>query len=229
MDISLWIAFSAGLLSFLSPCVLPLVPVYLTIIGGETAAAGPAALRFPLLRHSLLFVLGFSAIFILLGAGAGLLGSALSLNLLLLRQVSGGLLIALGIYLLAALKVPWLSYQRRLGAPAGRKVGYLRSFVIGAVFAFGWTPCVGPILGGILAMALSSDTVGRAAWMLAVYSLGLGLPFMIMGLAFDYISPALGWLKRHGLIVTVVSGLLLIGVGVAMLTNTLGWISSIGV
>lgn len=224
------LAFSAGILSFLSPCVLPLVPVYLAIISGQAVGdSHRASGRLPLFFHSLAFVAGFSTIFIILGTGAGFIGMTSGLNLMLLQKISGGMLIAFGLLLLASRWITWLNYEKRLNLRTGTKVGYLRSAVIGALFAFGWTPCIGPVLGGILALAISSETAAQGSLLLAVYSLGLGIPFLIMGLAFDYLSPALGYVKRHSLVIQILSGLLLIAAGIAMLTNSLGWFSSFGV
>ncbi len=224
------LAFSAGILSFLSPCVLPLVPVYLAIISGQAVGdSHQAGGRLPLFCHSLAFVAGFSVIFIALGTGAGFIGMTSGLNLMLLQKISGGMLIVFGLLLLASRWISWLNYEKRLNLRTGTKIGYMRSAVIGALFAFGWTPCIGPVLGGILALAISSETAAQGSLLLAFYSLGLGIPFLIMGLAFDYLSPALGYVKRHSLVIQVVSGLLLIAAGIAMLTNSLAWFSSFGV
>jgi cytochrome c-type biogenesis protein len=230
MDMSFMLAFSAGILSFLSPCVLPLVPVYLAIISGQAVGdSHQASGRLPLFFHSLAFVAGFSAIFIILGTGAGFIGMASGIDLVLLQKISGSMLIVFGALLLASRWISWLNYEKRLNVNTGTKVGYLRSAVIGALFAFGWTPCIGPVLGGILALAISSETAAQGSILLALYSLGLGIPFLVMGLAFDYLSPALSYVKRHSLVIQVVSGLLLIAAGIAMLTNSLAWFSSIGV
>ncbi len=218
--ISLLVAFSAGILSFVSPCVLPLVPVYLaSLCGPEIFEDKVSRKRIPVFLHSLSFVIGFSIVFVILGAVAGLAGFAFSFSLI--HKVAGGLLIAFGLFLVAALKLPWLNYERRLTPPLGRTTGYLRSFLIGAIFSLAWTPCVGPILGGILTLALSSETVGHGAFLMAVYSLGLGLPFLLIGVAFESITPLLKHIHRYSSIIYLVSGLLLIAVGVLILTNNL--------
>ena len=169
-NISFVVAFSAGLLSFLTPCVVPLVPVYLaSLCGPEILEPKSNRSRVPLFLHSLSFVSGFSIVFIILGAGAGLVGFAIS-NTFLVRQVAGSLLVLFGLFMLAALKLPWLNYEKRLTPSLGRTTGYLRSLLTGAVFSLAWIPCVGFILGGIMTLALSSETAWRGASLLAVYS-----------------------------------------------------------
>jgi len=223
-EISLWFAFSAGLLSFLSPCVLPLVPVYLASLAGpEIFDAKAIRNRILIFLHSLSFVIGFSIVFIILGAGVGLAGFAISAHLVVIRQIAGSLLIVFGLFMLAALKVPWLNYEKHLNPSLSHTTGYLRSFLTGGIFSLAWTPCVGPILGGILTLALSSETAGQGAYLLAVYSLGLGLPFLIMGIAFDSIIPLLKHIHRYSTAIYIISGLLLIAVGILILTNRLVW------
>jgi len=230
MEISIVVAFSAGLLSFLSPCVLLLVPVYLaSLVGAEIFGGRVAGFRLPIFLHSLSFVAGFSLIFTTMGAIAGLTGFAINPSLALLNKISGSLLIALGLFMLAALKVPWLNYEKRLTPSLGSTTGYLRSFIIGATFSLAWTACVGPILAGILALALNSATVWRGAYLLAIYSLGLGLPFLIIGVAFDSIAPFLKRIHRYSSLIYLISGLLLVVVGVLVLTNNLIWFSSLAV
>ena len=227
-NISLIFAFSAGLLSFLSPCVLPLVPVYLaSLYGQEIYDTRVTRARVPLLLHSFSFVIGFSVIFVALGAIAGLTGFAINPSQVVLSKIAGSLLIVFGLFMLAALKVPWLNYEKRLTPSLGSTAGYLRSFLIGAAFAPAWTACVGPILGGILTLALNSATAWQGAYLLAIYSLGLGLPFLIIGAAFDSIVPLLRRIHRYSNIIHVISGLLLIAVGILVLTNRLTWFSSL--
>ncbi|MFC1907872.1 cytochrome c biogenesis CcdA family protein [Chloroflexota bacterium] len=222
--ISLIVAFGAGLLSFLSPCVLPLVPVYLaSLYGPEIFEPGARRARMPLFLHSLSFVIGFSIVFIILGAAVGLVGFAIGAHLGLIRQISGSLLIVFGLFMLVALKIPWLNFEKRLTSSQGVTTGYLRSFLTGGIFSLAWTPCVGPILGGILTLALGSGTAWQGASLLTVYSLGLGLPFLIIGIAFDFITPLLKHIHRYSTIIYIVSGLLLIAMGILILTNRLVW------
>lgn len=218
IDLSLPAAFAAGVFSFLSPCVLPLVPVYLANLGGVSSLAG-AARRWVIFLHALTFVAGFSLLFILIGASIGLLGVFLPANVL--RTVGGAILIVFGLFLLAATRIPWLNYEVRLGRAFGGSVGYLRSLLLGAAFALGWTPCVGPILGGILTLAAASQTAWQGVYLLAAYSLGLGIPFIAVGLALGAALPVLRWLRRWSTVISVVSGLLLIAIGALMLTNVL--------
>jgi len=225
-NVSLFIAFSAGLLSFLSPCVLPLVPVYLANLAGVAVLDRDAKVsyRTPLF-HSLTFVAGFSVVFIGLGAAAGLVGFAVGAHLEVLHKVAGGLLIFFGLFLLASLKVPWLNYEKRMGNAFGSGTEYLRSFLVGAAFSLGWTPCVGPILGGILTLAYNSETAWQGAYLLTSYSLGLGLPFVIMSLAVGPISSYLRRFSRYTPLASLIGGLLLIFVGVLIFLNRLAWLS----
>jgi len=227
-NVSIIAAFSAGLLSFLSPCVLPLVPVYLaSLVGPEILDSNGNRPKLPIFLHSLSFVIGFSIIFVTLGAIAGLTGFAINPSLALLNKIAGSLLIAFGLFMLAALKLPWLNFEKRLTPSLGNTTGYLRSLLIGATFSLVWTPCVSPILGGILTLALGSETAWYGAYLLAIYSLGLGLPFLVIGIAFDSISPLLKRIYRYSSLIYIISSLLLITIGVLILTNNLNWISTI--
>lgn len=227
-NISFFVAFSAGLISFLSPCVIPLAPVYLASIAGpDIFSAGVSQRRWLLFRHSLSFVVGFSLIFVTLGAIAGLTGYAITPSLTLLNKISGSLLVTFGLFMLAAQRVSWLNYEKRLTLPSGKTTGYLRSFLIGATFALAWTACVGPILGGILAIALNSATAWRGAYLLTFYALGLGLPFLAIGVAFDFFKRRLIQVQRYAGLIHMISGLLLIVVGILTLTNRLSWFATL--
>jgi len=226
-QISPLIAFSAGLLSFLSPCVLPLVPVYLaSLCSPEIFETKVAGRRIPIFLHSLSFVIGFSIVFVFLGIGAGLAGLAIGTHLAVIRQIAGSLLIIFGLFLFVAVKVPWLNYEKRLAPSKGITTGYLRSLLTGGIFSLAWTPCVGPVLGGILTLALSSEVAWQGGYLLAIYSLGLGLPFLIIGAAFDSITPLLKHISRYSTWTYIISGLLLIAVGILILTNCLTWFSA---
>jgi cytochrome c-type biogenesis protein len=221
-NVTLIAAFSGGLLSFLSPCVLPMVPVYLaSLYGPEIFDKG--GMRWPVFFHALSFVIGFSLVFVFLGTIAGLTGYAVSPDYYLLEKVAGGLLVAFGAFLLAAHYVPFLNFEKRLAVSTGSKTGYLRSLVIGAAFSLSWTACVGPILGSILTLAASEATAWRGAYLLAIYSLGLGLPFLVIGIAFDYLLPLLRRIQRYSGIIHLVSGILLVAVGILILTGKLDW------
>jgi len=221
-NISLIVAFSAGLISFVSPCVLPLVPVYIGILcGSEVLESKAAKNRLPIFLHSLTFVIGFTIAFVLMGVGAGLAGFAIGAHLELIRTVSGSVLIFFGLFMLASLKIPWLNYERRLSSSLGKTTGYLRSLLTGGVFSLAWTPCVGPILGSILTLAWSTETAWSGAQLLATYSLGLGLPFLIIGAAFDFLIPLLRRVHRYSRLIYIIGAALLIIVGILILTNKL--------
>jgi cytochrome c-type biogenesis protein len=267
-DLTLIVAFAAGVISFLSPCVLPLVPAYLgqlTAVAVAAAAAGTTPSRWTALRHALAYVAGFGAVFTLLGVTATFAAAGLSDYLPALRQVGGVILIVLGLNLAGVLRIPRLErtwrpldagasgslatatgtislssasaasgtggtagFAERLG---GRLVnsrgGWLASFGLGAIFAIGWTPCIGVILGGILALASTSQTVLQGGLLLVAYTAGLGLPFLAIALAYDRAPGLLRPLVRHGQAVSVIGGALVVLIGVAMLLDWLARIPSI--
>jgi len=225
-DITYWTAIGAGLLSFFSPCVLPLVPAYIANLAGASAIDSNEKRKiWPTLLHSIAFVLGFSVLFILMGASAGLIGSAITAYAETLRIVSGIVVIIFGIFLIAAYKIPWLNYEKRLHLQGARDPGYLRSMLIGSAFAVGWTPCIGPILGSILFIASYTQETTKGALLLAAYSLGMGIPFLLIGLAWSYIMPFWKGLNRHLALISIISGALLIIVGILILTGQLTWLS----
>lgn len=227
-EASLWgatgIAFVAGLASFLSPCVLPLAPVYLASMAGTGILDKGNKRNLPIFLHSLSFVIGFSVIFSLWGAGAGLIGSTLAAYNNVIKIVVGIFLILFGILMLAALKLPWLNFEKRLKLSPGKSTGYIRSFLTGSIFCFAWTPCLGWQIAGILSMAGSSGTVLRGTYLLAIYSLGLGLPFLVLGAAFDIFNPVLRKINRYSNWIYIIAGLLMITVGTLVLTNKMNWI-----
>lgn len=218
-------AFLGGLLSFLSPCVLPLVPVYLASLAGPDIFVDETykKKRAHVFLHSLSFVAGFTTVFVIMGVGAGLAGFVISSHLAVIRQIAGALLIFFGVFMLASLKIPWLNYEKRLSVSRANATSYLRSFLIGAVFSLAWTPCVGPILGGILTLAWSSETVWHGASLLAIYSLGLGIPFLVIGAAFGSVAPLLKRIQRYSTAIYIFGGVLLIIVGILILANKLMW------
>ncbi len=225
MEIGILTAFVGGIISFLSPCVLPLVPPYLAYLGGTTLdrISGEDVEVDPrLARHVLIsacfFVLGLATVFVALGMTASALGQMLLQNKILLAQISGGIIIVLGLHFLHVLRLPFLDREVRFDGPA--KAGsHGTSYVIGIAFAFGWTPCIGPILGAILALAAQEETILSGTTLLAVYSLGLGVPFLI---AAAFIGPFLRWaraFRRHMGLVEKVMGALLVVVGLMMITG----------
>jgi len=225
-SVSLAVAFGGGVVSFVSPCVLPMVPVYLASLYGpelfEQRGFRPAVLF-----HAINFVIGFTIVFTLLGTIAGLTGYAVILNKAQLSVIAGWVLIGFGAFIIASYWIPWLNYERRLHAGAGKTTGYARSVIIGAVFSVSWTACVGPVLGSILTIAAVQATAWKGAQLLAVYSLGLGLPFLVIGAAFDWLLPVLKRLNRYAGVIRMVSGALLLIIGVLILTGRLTFLQSL--
>ena len=216
-------ALAAGILSFLSPCILPLVPVYVANIAGASVLTANPPGRRHIVLHTISFVAGFSLVFTALGASLGFLGAMAPFELL--YDVAGVLLIAFGIFLVAATKIPWLNYEKRLNFNLVKGSGYLRSVLIGAIFSLGWTPCIGPVLGGILALAWSSQTAWQGVRLLLAYCLGLGLPFVGVSLALGTASRYISWLSRHAFVTSIVAAVLLISIGILMLTGYLDYFS----
>lgn len=228
VSISLFLAFAAGLLSFASPCVLPLVPAYLGHLTGTAIhlQGAAAARRWSTFLHALSFVLGFSIVFTVLGASVGLVGYLFYGLLPVFERVGGIILIIFGLHTMGLLRIPFLYRQLKLEVDPARRWGMLSSFLVGAIFAAAWTPCVGPVLSGILVLAGTSGTVGRGALLLFVYSLGLGIPFLVAGMSLGWSNTFFRWLKRYGRAVSVLSGMLLVAMGVLVFTNALGILSA---
>ena len=217
-------AFGAGLASFLSPCVLPLVPVFLTSLAGPEALVEKEFQRSRTFFSSLSFVLGFGIIFTLAGALAGLAGISLSPNSLTVRLISGTVMTILGLLMLLALKIPALNMEARVNLRLGKTSGHIRAALIGGSFALAWTPCLSPILGGILMLALNSATAWKGALLLAVYSIGMGLPFLVIGLAFSALHPWLKRLNKYSQYIYIASGLILLSFGILILAGKLDWL-----
>jgi len=224
-QISLFAAFSAGLLSFISPCVLPLVPSYLSYITGlsvENLAKVEERERFKsaILLNALLFIAGFSTVFIAFGASASLIGQVLYEYQDIIRKIGGVLIIIFGLYLLGILKLNIFMTERRLVHFESRPVGYLGSFLIGTAFAAGWTPCVGPVLGTILAYASTTESMSGGVMLLSAYSFGLGLPFFLTAFGMDTFLSYFKSLRTYLGGVSFVSGGLLILVGIMIFTDS---------
>lgn len=222
------VAFAAGLLSFLSPCVLPLVPSYVGFLTGMTPPEMEGRRRIALL-HALLFVAGFSLVFILLGASATALGRALNYYQVWIQRAGGVLIIAFGLVCLGVFKSGWLTQERRLHLEH-KPVGFLGSMLVGMAFGAGWTPCIGPVLGAILGLAATSADLSRGMLLLAVYSAGLAVPFLIAAVAVEHF---LGWFqhfRKYLPWVMRISGALLVLVGVLLLTGEFtrlaGWLQA---
>ncbi len=224
-QLSLGIAFLAGLVSFLSPCVLPLVPIYLAQLVGQSvyqATDGqeqhPARLN--TFFHSVMFVLGFTIAFVALGASASTLGGFLKAHQLLLRQIGGVLLVIIGLHLTGILKLPFLSWQKRFEFHPSRP-NYVASLLVGFVFAVGWSPCISLILGAILGMAANATTLAQGVTLLLFYSLGLGVPFLLLGLGLNQFSTLLKWLKPYIGKIEIATGVVIILVGIIVYFNML--------
>ena len=227
-NISLIAAFGAGLASFISPCVIPLVPVYFaSLCGPEILRPETTPARKTIFLHSLCFVLGFSLMFILLGILVGLTNIVINPYSVVVRSIVGGLLVLFGLFMILSQKIPWLNYEKRLTPSLGTTTGYLRSFLTGSIFCLAWTPCISPLLGSILTLAWGSQTAWQGGYLLAIYSLGLGLPFLIIGAAFSSLTRVLKRIQRYSSLIYIISGLLLIIIGVLVLLNKLSWLSTI--
>jgi cytochrome c-type biogenesis protein len=221
LGIGLTAALAAGLLSFLSPCVLPLVPSYLSFVTGlslEDLESGDAELRRTALVHSVLFVVGFSSIFMALGASATFLGQLLREYQIWIALVGGVIVVLFGLHLLGITPFRWLQRERRVHLEH-RPVGYVGSYLVGVTFGAGWTPCIGPILGGILTFAATRQTLSEGVLLLAVYSIGLAIPFLLSTIGLTWFLSTFKRLRRHMVWVERVSGGLLVVVGFLLLSG----------
>jgi cytochrome c-type biogenesis protein len=228
MQVTVAAAFGAGLLSFLSPCVLPLVPPYLVYMTGSSLERLADAEPEPRVRReavaaALLFVLGFSTVFVTLGASASAVGTLLHAYSYVLGKIAGVVIIIMGLHFLGLTPIAWLMREKRV--QVAKPVGIWGAYLMGLAFAFGWTPCIGPVLGTILAIAGSEGSVRQGAGLLAVYSLGLGIPFIAAALAVEPFAAFLARFRAHlGTVEKVMGGLLVVA-GVAFFS---GWITDLG-
>jgi cytochrome c-type biogenesis protein len=247
-DVNLLAAFGGGMLSFVSPCVLPLVPGYLSMISGisvtelagtqveATAADGAPGgglaviertqvqTRLHVLRATLLFVAGFTVVFTLLGLTATAVGQSLLEHRTVLNRAAGLVVIVMGLFLAGVITPRRLMADARFHVSPS-KLGAFAPPVMGMAFAFGWTPCIGPILGGVLTLSANESSVGRGGLLLVAYSLGLGVPFVATGVALGRLAPVFAWVKRHFRVINLVSGTFLVAFGFLLFTNQLGWLS----
>jgi cytochrome c-type biogenesis protein len=216
-------AFGAGLLSFFSPCVLPLIPAYVCFITGlsleELSTQKDSRKGRTVLPESLLFILGFSLVFVILGASATFLGSFLFARQKIIKIIGGLIVVFFGLHVSGLFKIRFLQYEKKfhLGSKPVTKFG---SFLVGVVFGFGWTPCVGPVLGGILMLAATKDSLVKGVLLLSFYSLGLALPFFILSMGIGYALGLFSKVKRYFKIISVVSGILLIVIGIGIVTSS---------
>ena len=233
-NVTLLAAFGAGLLSFISPCVLPLIPGYLSYISGlsldemrgapvvgagtAVAVAKPSGTRRQVVLSSLAFIVGFSLVFISMGAAATAIGQFLQERQALFNRVAGAVIVIFGLHTMGVLRIEWL-YQEKRVHTSRKPAGFIGAGLVGVAFAFGWTPCIGPILAGILAIAGSQETVAQGVRLLGVYSLGLGVPFLATALMIDRFFSAMGRIRRHYHTIEIASGALLVVIGLLIFTN----------
>ncbi len=228
-QVSIGLAFIAGLVSFLSPCMLPLVPIYLAQLAGQSVYQSSEGEedhpgRFVTLFHAVMFVCGFTVAFVALGATASALGSFLRMHQFQLRQIGGILLIIIGLHLAGVLRIPLLYRQKQFTFRPTRP-SYPASLLIGLIFAVGWTPCISLFLGSILGLAATAATLRQGVVLLLFYSLGMGLPFLLLGLGVNQVSRLLKKLKPHLGKIEVFSGVVMIAVGVMIYFNWLVYLN----
>ena len=225
--LTLLTALGAGVISFISPCVLPLVPGYISFVSGtslselaESDGAEYLRRRRRVVVNTLAFVLGFSIVFVAMGASATYLGQWLAGNRVWLGRIAGTVIVLFGLHVMGVFKISLLNLEKRLHTER-EPVGLLGSFGIGLAFAFGWSPCIGPILATVLVLAAQRETVGQGIVLLSVYSLGLGGPFLLTGLAVNRFLTISKKIKRHMRVIEIVSGVLLVVIGVLVFTDSL--------
>lgn len=220
--ITLLTAFTAGVISFLSPCVLPLIPGYISFVSGvsleEVKSRGGGIWRRVILSSGV-FILGFSLVFILLGASATLIGRFLLSKISLFTKIGGAIVMLFGVHTTGLFRVRFLDYERRLHLRSN-PLGLVGAFGVGVAFAFGWSPCIGPILATILMLASTQETVFKGSCLLATYSLGLGIPFMLTGVATGAFLKTLGKIKAHLRSLEILSGVFLIIVGALIFSGS---------
>lgn len=234
LEISLFAAFIAGLITFLAPCTLPLVPGYLGFISGVPSAElndpeKAKKIRWKIFWNGFFFILGFSAVFIILGTLIGFLGSALAQYQIWLNRIGGILIILFGLFMLNVIKIPFLQAEHQLRAPSFLERGKSSSsFILGSAFGIGWTPCVGPVLGAILALAASSATALQGALLLSVFSAGLAVPFLMIALGVGSAAQYIEKFSRYLRWVSIIGGLFLIFLGILLFRGKLGLLVSWG-
>jgi cytochrome c-type biogenesis protein len=222
--VGLLAALTAGLISFISPCVLPVVPAYLSFVSGLTidemrgGGGSGAAHKRRVLANCLSFVAGFSLVFIALGASATWVGAFLNERMLLLSRIAGVVIVFFGLNTLGLVKIPFLNYEKRFHQNS-KAAGLMGSFIVGLAFAFGWTPCIGPILGAILGVASTRETVAEGMVLLSAYSLGLGIPFLLAGISVDRFFHISSHFKKQFKVIEIVSGVFMIVVGIMIFFN----------
>ncbi len=230
-QISIFSAFLAGLLAFISPCVFPIVPVYISLMSSKAIYKSDkikVSERVYLFLNSLFFIMGFSLIFIALGSTATLIGQFLREYASIIGRIGGVVLILFGLHYMGLFRLPFLNIEKRFEIPQKLKTGYLSSFIIGIIFSFGWVPCVGIILSAILLLASQLETLLEGVLLLSFFSLGLGLPFVLASVFLGLFSRLFKRLNRHLNIVSIISGVFLIALGIVLVTDSMmritGWL-----
>ncbi len=224
LEIGLFSSFIAGLLAFVSPCVLPLVPVYIGMMSSRAIYKNKnigLSERLYLFINSLFFVLGFSIVFIALGSTATLIGRALEDYSSIISRIGGAILIIFGLHYMGLFKIKFLNFEKRFNMPGSIRSGFAGSFIFGIIFSFGWIPCVGLILSGILLLASKLDTLAGGILLLGVFSLGLGIPFILASIFISFFSKFLKKLNRHLNLVSIISGVFIVLLGIVFITDSM--------
>jgi cytochrome c-type biogenesis protein len=229
-NINIGIAFIAGLASFLSPCVFSLVPAYIGYLGGRSIASsqGGHSGRWNVVSHALAFILGFSAIFIGLGLAVSTLGQLLYNLRPIISRVGGHVVVLFGLHMTGIIRIPILEYDLRPQTAPDRRWGYLSSFAMGIFFSFGWSPCIGPVLGTILSISMVQGSVGQGVLLLTAYSIGLAIPFLLAATQISWVTIIL---RKYGKVmhyIEIIMGVLLVVIGVMLIQNQLTRFSSLG-
>ncbi len=224
LEIGLFSSFIAGLLAFVSPCVLPLVPVYIGMMSSRAIYKNKnirLSERLYLFINSLFFVLGFSIVFIALGSTATLIGRVLEDYSSIISRIGGVILIIFGLHYMGLFKIKFLNFEKRFNMPGSIRSGFAGSFIFGIIFSFGWIPCVGLILSGILLLASKLDTLAGGILLLGVFSLGLGIPFILASIFISFFSKFLKRLNRHLNLVSIISGVFIVLLGIVFITDSM--------
>lgn len=216
--VSIPLALMAGIVAFASPCFLPVVPAFVANVVGESRASAPVARKHALLA-SLVFVAGFTLVFVGIWVSIGIIGNVVGPYRSILRIGGGIVLVFMGLHVAEVVQIPFLNRATQPRVVAGTQPSYRRSALMGIAFAAGWTPCIGPVLGAVLGLATASQTVGEGALLLVAFSLGLGIPFALVALGATAVSAKLGWITRHHRAISIISGILIVATGLLMITN----------